>query len=76
MDRFGVVKDIIESKYGTRIKDYIVRMGNKKKWKKLIVDRDDLTQIISSLQDQLDLIPLSQLKVKDDLVWRSSIDGN
>ncbi|KAH9291058.1 hypothetical protein KI387_044629, partial [Taxus chinensis] len=56
--------------------DYIERNGNNKKWKKLYVDRDDLIQTISSLQDQLDLIPLSQLEVKDELVWSNSIDGD
>ncbi|KAH9319243.1 hypothetical protein KI387_021012, partial [Taxus chinensis] len=76
MDIFGVVKDSLENKYGTRIMDYIERDGNNKKWKKLSVDRDDLIQNISSLQDQLDLIPLSQLDVNDELVWINSINGD
>ncbi|KAH9318869.1 hypothetical protein KI387_020638, partial [Taxus chinensis] len=76
MDRFGMVKDNLINKYGTKIKDYIKGNGNKKKWKKLSVERDDLIQNISSLQDQLDLIPLSQLDIKDELVWNNSIDGD
>ncbi|KAH9292888.1 hypothetical protein KI387_041926, partial [Taxus chinensis] len=67
MDRFGIVKDSLISKYGIKIKDYIEGNGTSKNWKKLTVERNDLMQITSSLQDQLDLIPLSQLDSKDEL---------
>ncbi|KAH9293837.1 hypothetical protein KI387_040959, partial [Taxus chinensis] len=55
------------SKYGIKIKDYIKGNYTSKNLKKLSVERDDLMQITSSLQDQLDLIPLSQRDSKDEL---------
>ncbi|KAH9305379.1 hypothetical protein KI387_009783 [Taxus chinensis] len=76
MESFGMAKDSLINKYGIKIKDYIEENGTRKKWKKLFVDRIDLKQITSSLQDHLELIPLSQMDSKDELVWINSNDGN
>ncbi|KAH9308624.1 hypothetical protein KI387_036535, partial [Taxus chinensis] len=75
MDKFGMAKDSLISKYGTKIKDYFEGNGTSKNWKKLTVEQIELKQITSSLQDLLDLFPLSQLDSKDELVWNNSHDG-
>ncbi|KAH9292951.1 hypothetical protein KI387_041863, partial [Taxus chinensis] len=67
LERFGTAKDSLISKYGTKVKDYIEGNGTNKTWKRLSMERIELKQITSSLQDLLDLFPLSQLNSKDEL---------